>query len=203
MNVGIFGGTFDPIHNGHLAIAEEARTQLGLAKVYLVPAGIPWQKEEGGREITVAEHRLEMVRLAVADNTCFGISEMEIERPGPSYTIDTVITIQEKLGSEAVLYLILGWDSLEQLPEWHEAADLVQRCYLVAAPRPGYRRPDLKKLEKRLPGISGKVMLMAKPRMSVSSTEIRERLARGLSARHLIPETVNRYIRRHHLYEDR
>ena len=198
MNIGVLGGTFDPVHNGHLLVAEEAKTRLNLAVVIFVPAGQPWLKVD--RQITPAEHRLQMLRLALADNPDFKLSNMEIERPGPSYTVDTITELQGQLKAEDELFFILGWGSLAELPQWRDVLRLIQMCYLVAAPRPGAPRPNLKALEASIPGISQRVMLLDKPYVDISASVIRDRVARGLSVRHLVPEPVNRYLKEHKLY---
>ena len=198
MNIGVLGGTFDPVHNGHLILAEETRSWLNLAEVIFVPAGQPCLKAD--IPILPAEHRLGMLRLAIADKSHFKLSTMEIERAGPSYTVDTIAEIREGLGSEDELFFILGWDNLAELPQWREPSRLIELCRLVAAPRPGYPRPNLKTLEASIPGISQRVMLMKKPEVDISASDIRERVARGLSVRHLVPEPVNRYIKEHGLY---
>ncbi|HUV75614.1 MAG TPA: nicotinate-nucleotide adenylyltransferase [Dehalococcoidales bacterium] len=198
MNIGVLGGTFDPVHNGHLILAEETRSWLNLAEVIFVPAGQPCLKAD--IPILPAEHRLGMLRLAIADKSHFKLSTMEIERAGPSYTVDTIAEIREGLGSEDELFFILGWDNLAELPQWREPSRLVELCCLVAAPRPGSPRPNLKTLEASIPGISQRVMLMKKPEVDISASDIRERVARGLSVRHLVPEPVNRYIKEHGLY---
>ena len=200
MNVGILGGTFDPVHSGHLIIADVARAQLNLNEVLFIPAGRPWLKPE--RVITAAEHRLNMLRLSLDDTPYFSISEIEIERSGPTYTIDTLNTLKEQLNDEDELFFILGQDSLIQLPQWHEATDLIELCYFVAVPRPGVKKPDLKALEAEIPGVTQRVMLMKQPQVDISATDIRERVARGLSVRHLVPEPVNRYIKENRLYAD-
>ena len=198
MNIGVLGGTFDPVHNGHLMVAEEVKVRLNLAEVIFVPAGQPWLKIDW--DITPAEHRLQMLRLALADKPDFKLSAMEIERTGPSYTIDTVDELRGQLGGENELFFILGRDNLAQLPQWHEPSRLLEMCYLVAVNRPGALRPDLKVLEKSLPGISQRVMLLDSPKIDISASAIRNRVARGLSVRHLVPEPVNRYIKEHRLY---
>jgi len=198
MNIGVLGGTFDPIHNGHLIVAEEVKTRLNLAEIIFVPAGQPWLKAE--RPVSPAEHRLQMLRLAIADKPYFKLSSIEIERTGPSYTVDTITELRDKLGSEDELFFILGWDSLAELPQWREPSRLIKMCYLVAVPRPGYPRPKLKTLEVIIQGLSQRVMLMKKPEIDISASAIRERVARGLSVRHLVPEPVNRYIKEHKLY---
>ena len=198
MNIGVLGGTFDPIHNGHLIVAEEVKTRLNLAEIIFVPAGQPWLKAE--RPISPAEHRLQMLRLAIADKSYFKLSTIEIERTGPSYTVDTITELREQLGSEDELFFILGWDSLAELPQWREPSRLIKMCYLVAVPRPGYPRPKLKTLEVIIRGLSQRVMLMKKPEIDISASAIRERVAKGLSVRHLVPEPVNRYIKENKLY---
>ncbi len=198
MNIGVLGGTFDPVHNGHLIVAEEAKTRLNLAEIIFVPAGQPWLKAD--RPISPAEHRLQMLRLAIVDKPYFKLSNIEIERTGPSYTVDTIAELRDKLGSEDEFFFILGWDSLAELPQWREPSRLIKMCYLVAVPRPGYPRPKLKTLEASIPGLSQRVMLMEKPEIDISASAIRERVARGLSIRHLVPEPVNRYIKEHRLY---
>jgi len=198
MNIGVMGGTFDPIHRGHLIVAEEARTRVNLAEILFVPAGLPWLKTD--RPISAVEHRLEMVRLAIADKPYFKLSMVDIERPGPSYTVETIADLQGQIGAEDELFLILGWDSLAELAEWHEPSRLITMCRLVVVPRPGYPRPKLKFLEASIPGISQRVMLMDKPEVDISSSLIRERVAKGLSIHHLVPGPVNRYIKEHGLY---
>jgi len=198
MNVGVLGGTFDPVHRGHLAVADEAKARLNLAEIIFMPSGQPWQKAE--RTITPTEHRLQMLRLAIANKPHFKLATLEIERTGPTYTIDTIVELREQLGSGDELFFILGWDSLARLPEWHDTPGLIRLCYLVTAPRPGYLRPDLKALEALIPGLSQRVMLMDKPEVDISASTIRDRVARGLSVRHLVPEPVNRYIKQHKLY---
>jgi len=198
MNVGILGGTFDPVHNGHLIVAEVARKQLNLNEVLFIPAGRPWLKVE--RTITPAKHRLGMLRLALDNKPHFRISEMEIKRPGPTYTIDTIKTLKKRFKAEDELFFILGQDSLMQLPQWHDAPSLIKLCYLVAAARPGVKKPDMKALEAEIPGIKQRVVLMKEPMVDISASDVRERVARGLSVRHLVPELVNRYIKENRLY---
>jgi len=198
MNIGVIGGTFDPIHIGHLLIAEEVRAQINLAEVLFVPAGIPWLKTD--RPILAVEHRVEMVRLAISDKPYFRLSTADVERPSSSYTVDTIADLQGQIGAEDELLLILGWDSLAELPQWHEPARLITMCRLVVVPRPGYARPKLKSVEASIPGISQRVMMLDKPEIDISASNIRDRVAKGLSVHHLVPEPVNRYIKEHRLY---
>ncbi len=198
MNIGVLGGTFDPIHNGHIVVAEETRARLELAEILFVPAGQPWLKE--GSPILAAEHRVQMVRLAIADEPCFKLSTVEIDRAGPSYTVDTITELQARLGAGDELFFILGWDNLAQLPQWRQAPRLIKMCRLVAVPRPGYSLPDLNSLETVIPGLSQSLTVLDKPEVDINATEIRNRVARGLSIRQLVPERVDEYIRQHQLY---
>ena len=198
MNIGVMGGTFDPIHNGHIAMAQETITRLNLAWVVFVPAGQPWMKSE--RPLTPAVHRLEMVRLAIAPYPYLRLSRIEIDRAGPTYTIDTITDLRAQLAAGDEVYFILGWDSLAQLPQWRDVPRLIQLCRLVAIPRPGYSLPDLKSLEAQIPGLSPRLVLLDKPEIDISATGIRNRVAQGLPISHLVPAPVEEYIRRHRLY---
>ena len=198
MDIGVFGGTFDPIHSGHLAVAEEARARLALAEILFVPTGQPWLKPAS--PIAAVEHRQEMVRLALAGKPHFKLSTVETERAGPSYAVDTIAELQRRLGAWDELFFILGWGSLVELPQWKEPSRLVEMCRLVAVPRPGYPVPDLQALEAVVPGLSERVIIMDKPEIDISATVIRERVAQGLSIEHLVPEAVEKYIREHGLY---
>jgi nicotinate-nucleotide adenylyltransferase len=198
MNIGVLGGTFDPIHNAHLIVAEEARAWLNLAGVIFVPAGQPWLKVDV--PISAAEHRLQMVRLAIAGKPYCELSTVEVERPGPSYMVDTMAELRGRLGAEDELFLILGWDNLAALPQWHEPAKLITMCHLVAISRPDFPRPNLKKLNALVPGLAKRVLVMDKLNIDISASLIRERVSRGLSIRHLVPGPVNEYIKHNHLY---
>lgn len=198
MNIGVLGGTFDPIHNGHLLLAEEVRARLNLAETLFVPAGQPWLKVDN--PISSAEHRVEMMRLAIVDRPYFKLEVMEIRRPGPSYTVDTIDRLKAQLGIGNEFFFILGADNLAELPLWRESSRLITICHLVVVPRPDYPLPDLKALEAIIPGLSQKVTLMDKPEIDISASAIRSRVARGLSIHHLVPEPVEEYIKQHKLY---
>ena len=197
MNIGILGGTFDPIHVGHLVIAEEARVKLGLAKVLFVPAGRPWLKVN--HVVTLACHRVEMVRLAITGNSYFELCTVEVEHPGPSYTIDTMTALQSQLGAQS-FFFILGSDSLAGLHLWKEPVKLVQMCRLAVVPRLGLSLPDLKSLEVSVPGVSSNIVQLDTPIIGVSSSEIRQHVAQGLSIRYLVPEKVEKFIAEQKLY---
>ena len=196
MNIGVLGGTFDPIHIGHLVIAEEARIKLGFNEVLFVPAGQPWRKLD--RNITPADHRVEMVRRAIADNSHFKLCTLEVERPGPSYTVDTLKMLQKQLGSKASLFFILGRDTLSELPLWKEPKKVVQLCRLVVPPRLGSK--DLRHLETAIPGLLDKVIQLDMPVIGISSAEIRQRIAQGLTIRYLVPAEVEKYITEQKVY---
>ena len=196
MNIGVLGGTFDPIHIGHLVVGEEARMKLGLSEILFVPAGQPWLKQD--RDITPAAHRVEMVRRAIADNPHFRLCTLEVERPGPSYTVNTLTLLQKQLGSQASLFFILGRDTLAELPLWKEPQRVIQLCRLVVPPRLGSR--DLKHLGKAIPGLLERVIQLDMPVIGISSSEIRHRIAQGLPIRYLVPSVVEKYITEHKIY---
>jgi nicotinate-nucleotide adenylyltransferase len=196
VKIGILGGTFDPIHIGHLVVAEEARIKVGLNEVLFVPAGQPLLKPD--RNITPADHRVEMVRRAIADNPHFKLCTLEIERPGPSYTVDTLMMLREQLGSEVSLLFILGRDTLAELPSWKEPQKLVQLCRMVVAPRLGSK--DLQHLETEIPGLLDKVIQLDMPVIGISSSGIRQRIAQGLPMRYLVPTSVEKYITEQKIY---
>jgi nicotinate-nucleotide adenylyltransferase len=196
VNVGILGGTFDPIHIGHLIVAEEARVKLQFGEVVFVPAGQPWLKLD--RNITPAIHRVEMVRRAIADNPHFRLCTLEVERQGPSYTVDTLAKLQEQLGREASLFFLLGHDALAELPLWKEPKKVTQLCRLVVAPRLGSK--GLRRLQAEIPGLLDKIIQLDMPVIAISSSEVRQRIARGLSIRYVVPAQVAEYITEHDIY---
>lgn len=198
MKIGIFGGVFDPIHVGHLIVAEEARQRLGLERVVFVPTGQPWHK--AGSPHAAAEHRLAMTRSAIMDNPHFEVSAMEVQRHGPSYTVDTLVEMLRDRGPGSEFYLLLGVDALAELPHWKEPTRVMELCQVVGMSRPGHRDFSLSSLEKAIPGARGKITLIDVSLVDVSSTDIRGRVAKGHSIRHLVPLTVEEYIREHRLY---
>jgi nicotinate-nucleotide adenylyltransferase len=198
MNIGVLGGTFDPVHVGHLVIVEEAKLRFGLNKVLFVPAGKPPLKTN--REITPAVHRVQMVKRAIAGNTSFELSTLEIDRPGPSYSVDTVAALKQKSSAGDKIFFLIGWDSLAELPQWREPSRLVRLCKLVAVTRPGLSRPDLKSLEQSVPGITQSVVWLNIPPINISSSDIRDRTAQGLSIHGLVPDGVESYIAENKLY---
>ena len=198
MRVGVFGGTYDPIHYGHLVAGEEARCAMDLDRVLYVPNARPPHKVE--HKISAVEQRLEMIRLAIANNPAFELSTIEIDRPGLSYSVDTIAALREELGPDVELYFILGEDALADLPTWHQAQRLLELCRLIAVNRPGYHSFSLRLLERQLPGVSERVHSVRVPELAIWSTELRARVSSGLPIRYLVPDSVLDYIQRNGLY---
>jgi nicotinate-nucleotide adenylyltransferase len=201
--VGVLGGTFDPIHYGHLVIAEEVRVSLDLAEMVFIPAGHPPHKQ--GEIVSAAEDRLAMLELATASNPYFAISLVDLNRPGPSYTLETLRLLHEQWSETTAIYFVIGWDSLEDLPKWYEPEGvLAQLTRLVAVHRPGYREePKFRqRLEAELPGIGQKLLPLPAPQLAISSTDLRRRVAEGRPIKYQTPEAVERYIVEHTLYRD-
>jgi len=197
LRVGVLGGTFDPIHIGHLILAEEARDQLGLEVVYFVPAGDPPHKRD--RRLASAEDRVAMIKLAIADNERFEVSRVDVDRPGPHYTVDMVQIIQSQLPAGCELYFLMGFDSLAELPSWHEPAKLIAACHLVALTRHDIH-VDWGKLESALPGIRQRVTILDMPELEIASHQLQERIRAGRSIRYLVPDKVAAYIQEKMLY---
>lgn len=195
--VGVLGGTFDPVHYGHLVIAEEARVCLRLDRVIFVPAQESPHKVQETH--SPAAHRLQMVRLATASNPSFEVSEVDLARPAPSYTVDTLAILKEQLGSKGEFFFLMGMDSLAGLTTWHRPDLLLARARLAVAIRPGYR-VDLQALESCLPTIASRTELLEPPQLDISSSDLRRRVREGLPIRYQLPESVEAYIRKHGLY---
>lgn len=196
MRLGILGGTFDPVHIAHLVMAEEAIAQLSLDEVLFLPAGDPWRKSDE-RRITEAQHRLAMLRIAIAGNSRFGISDLEVRREGPSYTADTLAALAaERLDDE--FFFLLGADAFADIPHWHEPHRIVDHAILAVAPR---EMADVRDLLSRATGIDlDRVRRFEMPRIDVSSTDVRERVRLGRPVRYLLPAGVWEYIEGHGLY---
>ena len=194
--IGVMGGTFDPIHLGHLVAAEEARWQFDLDRVVFVPAGRPWQKPVG---VTPPEDRYQMAALATASNPAFAVSRLEIDHPGPTYTVDTLRRLRTELEGGTRLYFIIGADAILQLLTWKEPDQVLAQAEFLAATRPGF---DLDRLVSQVPGAAGRVHRMEIPALAISASDIRARVARGAPFRYLVPDGVARYIHEHGLYQD-
>lgn len=199
--IALYGGTFDPIHVGHLITARSVAEQLDVERVVFVPSASPPHKLDVA--ITPTEHRLEMVRLAIDGEPGFDVSDCEIRRTGPSYTFDTIMSYRQTVGADATVYWIIGADSLAELASWHRVAELVRQCRIITASRPGFEQPDLSSLaalvtDEDLATIRDGIL--ATPRIDVASTEIRRRVGAGASIRFLVPESVRKYVHDRGLY---
>jgi nicotinate-nucleotide adenylyltransferase len=193
VKLGFLGGTFDPVHIGHLILGETAREQLGLDSILFMPTGQPWRKS--GRDITPAAHRVEMLRRAIADNPAFELSLLEVEREGPSYTVDTLQElISARPGSE--VFLIIGEDSLLDLPHWKAPQRVVELATLAVAAR----GPDRVETGEMAGYVRERTVWLDMPLIDISATAVRERVRRGRSIRYLVPEAVRRYIGDNGLY---
>ncbi|MBI4300699.1 MAG: nicotinate-nucleotide adenylyltransferase [Chloroflexi bacterium] len=201
MKLGILGGTFDPVHVGHLIVALHLREALSLEKMLFVLAANPWHKT--GHEITGVADRLAMLELALQGNPRFEVSRVDIERPGPTYSVDTIADLRLAYGPEATFLFFVGIDSLATLPTWHKPARLLETCQVVAMRRQGYHHVPWAELERELPDIRRRVRVVDVPQIDISSTDIRERVASGHSIRYLVPDAVHEYIESHCLYKKR
>lgn len=198
--IGIVGGTFDPIHTGHLAMAEGLRDRYGLAEVWFMPAGTPPHKA-GRQRMTDAHHRLAMVRLAIAGNPHFLCSTVEMELPGPSWTVRTVERLQQ-LYPEQRFCFITGADSVLQIETWREYRRLLGMIPFLAASRPRYARGAWLDVADRLgPELAAQVTFAELPGLDIASSELRSLMAEGRSIRYLVPDSVYAYIQTHGLYE--
>ena len=195
--IGIFGGTFDPPHLGHLILAAEARAQLGLERLLWVLTPDPPHKQD--QSIAPLSYRLEMVKLAIANDTQFEISSVELTRPGPHYALDTVLILAGQNPGVNLVYL-MGGDSLSDLPHWHRPADFVSACHLIGVMRRPGDTVELAALEKSLPDLRSKVRFVEAPLLDISAREIRRRIAEGRPFRYFLPEWVYEYIDEHGLY---
>jgi len=197
--IGYFGGTFDPPHIGHLILASEAADQFDLSRLYWVLTPDPPHKQE--QKITPLEHRLAMLHSMVDDNQLFELSHLEIDRPGPHYTVDTLKLLAAQEPS-AGIHLLIGGDSLSDLPTWRLSSDLVAAVSKIGVMRRPADLSDLPSIEKKLPGLTDKVVFIDALINSVSSRELRRRIAERQTYRYYVTEPVYKYIEAHHLYRE-
>jgi nicotinate-nucleotide adenylyltransferase len=196
MRLGVMGGTFDPLHWVHLIMAEEARTRFDLERVLFIPTGQPPHKSD--YRVSSAEDRYAMVLLGIASNPAFEGSRMEIEREGPSYSVDTLRRLRDECGRDAGIYFIVGADEALCLPQWHEADRLPDLTRFLVAPRPGF---DLGELKAKLPArLYDAIDFLPMTPVDISATDIRARVADGRTIKYLVPDAVEAYIRKHKLY---
>lgn len=197
--LGIMGGTFDPIHYGHMVAAETARIELGLEAVLFIPTGIPPHKID--HQVTDARLRLEMVEMSIRSNTHFKVSAMEIEREGPTYTIDTLRTLHQLL-PEKELFFITGADALRDLFTWHEPEEIVKLAKIIGASRPGYNSQELSAgIYQQYPFTRDRISLLEVPALAISSTDIRARVRNHKSIRYLLPDEVRLFIKTNQIYQ--
>ncbi|MEU7746216.1 nicotinate-nucleotide adenylyltransferase [Nonomuraea sp. NPDC050022] len=189
--VGVMGGTFDPIHHGHLVAASEVAHHFNLDEVVFVPTGRPYQKSE--REVSAPEDRYLMTVIATASNPRFSVSRVDVDRPGPTFTIDTLREISAIYGPEAQLYFITGADALGAILSWQDAEELFELAHFVGCTRPGHTLHD--------PGLPpGKVTLLEIPALAISSSECRQRVEKGEPIWYLVPDGIVQYINKRGLY---
>jgi nicotinate-nucleotide adenylyltransferase len=193
--LGVMGGTFDPIHHGHLVTAEEALQQFELDEVVFVPTGQPWMKQD--RDVSPAEHRYLMVVIATASNPRFSVSRLEIERDGPTYAVDTLKELRAERGEDAELFFITGADAILEIFQWKSPEEAFELAHFIAATRPGY---DLAAFEQGASTSHAQVSAMTIPALAISSTDIRVRVREGRPIRYLVPEGVQTYIQKAGLY---
>ncbi len=196
LRLGVMGGTFDPIHHGHLVAASEVQARFHLDEVVFVPTGEPWQK--AGRKVSQPEDRYLMTTIATASNPRFSVSRVDIQRPGPTYTVDTLSDIREQRGDDWDLYFITGADALSQILTWRGADQLFDLAHFVGVSRPGVPlgQSDIGHLPV------DKVSLLEIPALAISSTACRERVAAGLPIWYLVPDGIVQYIAKRGLYID-
>jgi nicotinate-nucleotide adenylyltransferase len=192
--IGVMGGTFDPIHHGHLVAASEVAAWFDLDEVVFVPTGQPWQKSD--REVSPAEHRYLMTVIATASNPRFSASRIDIDRPGPTYTVDTLRDLRTQRGPDVDLYFITGADALDQILSWHDVGEMFTLAHFVGCTRPGVKI-DLGHLTE-LPG--DRLTIVEVPALAISSTECRARVADGDPIWYLVPDGIVQYIQKAHLY---
>lgn len=194
--LGVIGGTFDPPHYGHLVLAENARVQLDLDTVLFAPAAQPPHKPE--EPITPVRHRVAMVEAIVADNGALALSQVDLERPGPHFTVDMLAILGEAY-PEAALYFVMGGDSLAQFLSWRDPAGIVEQAHLAVMRRPGWEA-DVAELEEHLPGVRERLTWLDAPYLEISGTDLRRRVREGLPIRYLVPPSVREYVLEHGLY---
>jgi nicotinate-nucleotide adenylyltransferase len=198
VRIGVIGGTFDPIHLGHLIAAEEVRSRLNLQKVLFVPAGEPPHKKL--QRVSPAFHRVRMVELSISTNPFFELSLVDVNRPGISYTVETLEILKKELGESTEIYFIIGMDSLAEIVTWKEPERLISLARLAVVNRPPYPTVDVTSLEEKLPGVSGRVDMVSIPGIYIASSDLQERVANCRPIKYQVMESVENYIKKHRLY---
>lgn len=196
--IGIMGGTFDPIHIGHLVTAEAVRNEYGLDKVLFIPAATPPHKQN--QKVTPAIHRYIMTAMATYSNPHFHVSSIELDRPGPSYTIDTIYELIDKFGPQVEIYFITGADAIQEIPTWDRIEELLGLCQFIAATRQGCV-PSVDNIKEHFGELGGRrIHRLNTPELEISSTDIRSRIKKGFSIKYIVPESVENYILKEGLY---
>jgi len=199
--IGILGGTFNPVHNGHIALAKKALKEFGLEEVIFVPTGLPPHKSD--RDLAPKKDRMKMVRLSVKGHKMFGVSRIEMNRKGYSYAVDTFKKLKRRFGGDAKLLYIMGLDSINSILSWKKPLDLFKLCYFLIATRPGSKLRTFKRIMKFPPvSINKDKVELFELRMDVSSSDIRERLKKGRNIDRMVPKAVLEYIKKKGLYEN-
>ncbi len=194
LRLGVMGGTFDPIHHGHLVTAEEALWQFHLDEVVFVPTGQPWMKAD--RQVTASEHRYLMTVIATAPNPKFTVSRIEVDREGPTYTIDTLKQLREARGPEVELFFVTGADAMFEILQWKDPHAVLAEAHFIAATRPGYDLARFQDVATPHPNVT----VMDIPALAISSSDIRRRVREGEPIRYLVPEGIHTYIHKFELY---
>lgn len=200
MKIGLMGGTFDPIHNGHLVLAEQVRTRFQMDKIIFIPAGNPPHKDF----VASKEHRYQMTKLAIEDNEFFEISRIELDQDHKTYAIDTVKRLREMYGDETEIYFITGADMIIDLPTWKNFDELVHLCKFIGSTRPGVEDVELsQQINSLVKDYKADITITQVPALAISSTDIRRRVKYNLSIRYLLPKNAEEYVYTHKLYSDK
>lgn len=201
IRIGVMGGTFDPIHYGHLFAAEVSRAEFGLSKVIFIPAGSPPHKQS--QKISPSECRYHITALAISSNPYFEVSRLEVDKSGITYTFDTMKNLKSIYGEDSAIYFITGADAMLELLTWYKIGELLTLCKFITITRPGY---NYQELEQKVGEISsnygGEILCLEVPLLEISSTDIRERIKNGKTVKYLLPEEVETYIYENGLYKE-
>ena len=197
MKRGVMGGTFDPVHRGHVELAEHAQRELALDSVLWIPAGDPWRKSD--RAITAAQHRLAMVEMAITGEPSWHASTIEIDRSGATYTVDTLSELRSQHEGDS-LTLIIGQDALEDLPNWHEPSRVLELADLAVAAR-GSPKQSPEELDNLVPGLGSRITWLSMPLIPFSATQVRNLVANDVPLSGIVPKGVEAYIKEHSLYQ--
>ena len=197
--IGVLGGTFDPIHYGHIALGKKVASTLKLKRILFIPAGNPWMKSE--KSVSSAHHRLKMLELGIAGIEEFSFSDMEIKRSGPTYTYETILDLTKDKLETKTIYLILGWDAIKEFHRWKNSDRLLKLVRIVAVARPGYEEFSTQYQENKDIRVFDEAVVIDKSISGITSTDIRERIKLKQSINNLVPKDVEKYILEHGLYK--